>query len=73
MRFITLIIFSSLIISCNDSNHDNENHALSERIDLGEIENDDIITEKYYMETKQILRNYDLVSLKVIIHSVRFW
>ena len=42
MRFITLIIFSSLIISCNDSNHDNENHALSERIDLGEIENDDI-------------------------------
>ena len=38
-----LIIFIAfLIISCNDSNHDNENHALSERIDLGEIENDDI-------------------------------
>ena len=38
-----LIIFIAfLIISCNDSNHDNENHALFERIDLGEIENDDI-------------------------------
>ncbi len=39
-HFIMLIAF--VIISCSDSNHDNQNHVLSERIDLGEIENDDI-------------------------------
>ena len=39
-HFIMLLAF--VIISCSDSNHDNQNHVLSERIDLGEIENDDI-------------------------------
>ena len=39
-HFIAFIAF--MIISCNDSNHDNENHALYGRIDFGEIESDDI-------------------------------
>ena len=36
------MLIAFVIISCSDSNHDNQNHVLSERIDLGEIENDDI-------------------------------
>ena len=36
------MLLAFVIISCSDSNHDNQNHVLSERIDLGEIENDDI-------------------------------
>ena len=39
-HFIILIFL--FIVSCSDSNNDNQNHIISERIDLGEIESDDI-------------------------------
>ena len=39
-HFIILIFL--FIVSCSDSNNNNQNHIISERIDLGEIESDDI-------------------------------